>query len=68
MKIIHNLMSNYSQWNDVGIKENQGWYSLVQVKYRLSDNKKVFRTTKIGFISQSISKESIFSTLQSLKR
>lgn len=59
-----NLFSGSSNWIDVGMYDTDGHYKLVQMKYRLSDNKKSFRTVTLGFINDFASKNELFENVQ----
>ncbi len=59
--ILNYLFPEYSKWIDVGVKDIEGNYSLIQYHYRIRDNKKSFRTSKIGFINGCISTTAILN-------
>lgn len=44
--------SKKSKWIDVGVIEESGVYTLMQMRYTLDTNKKEFRKANIGFINQ----------------
>jgi len=50
-----------SKWIDVGMYEHSGYYKLVQMRYRLNNNKKEFRKASMGFINDPYNKEKLFS-------
>jgi hypothetical protein len=62
-KVFDYLFPEYSKWIDVGVKDIEGNYSLIQYHYRIRDNKKSFRTSKIGFINGCISSVGILNKI-----
>jgi len=50
-----------SKWIDVGMYDKDGHYKLVQMRYRIDNNKKQFRTVSLGFINSYMYKEKLFS-------
>ena len=51
-QIIYNfLFPKKSKWIDIYMYENQGIYKLIQMRYRLDNNKKEFRIATIGFVN-----------------
>lgn len=50
-----------SNWIDVGLYESSGYYKLIQMRYRLDNNKKYFRTVSLGFVNDYRSKEDIYN-------
>ena len=49
----------YTKWIDVQLYDSGGHYKLVQMKIRIRDNKKIFRTITLGFINDYTVKDSI---------
>jgi hypothetical protein len=52
-----------SKWIDVGMYDHNGYYKLVQMRIRLDNNKKQFRTVSLGFINAYIYREKLFSEI-----
>ena len=50
-KIINYLFPKKSSWIDISMHEDSGYYNLIQMRYRLDNNKKEFRKAKMGFIN-----------------
>lgn len=46
-----NLFKIKSKWIDIGMYDYAGYYKLVQMRFRLDNNKKEFRTVSLGFIN-----------------
>jgi hypothetical protein len=63
-KVFDCFFPEYSKWIDVGIKDINGYYTLIQYHYRIKDNKKSFRTSRIGFINFSVDKDGILNKIQ----
>jgi hypothetical protein len=40
-----------SKWIDIYMFQNSGKYKLIQMRYRLDNNKKEFRIASIGFVN-----------------
>jgi hypothetical protein len=57
------LFPQYSKWIDVGIKDIEGNYTLIQYRYRIRDNKKQFKTRRIGFVNDSIDPQLILNKI-----
>lgn len=55
-----------SKWVDVGMYDDKGYYKLVQMRIRLDNNKKEFRTVSLGFINAYIYRDELFSKILSL--
>ena len=49
----------YTKWIDVQLYDSGGHYKLVQMKIRIRDNKKIFKTITLGFINDYTVKDSI---------
>ena len=59
----------YSDWADVGCYDRGGHYYLLQMSYRLDDNRKRFRQAKIGgFINDYVNRPEIFKNTLSLNK
>lgn len=54
-----------SKWIDVGMYDKGGHYKLVQMRYRLDNNKKQFRTVSLGFINSWEYKNDLFKNILS---
>lgn len=60
------LFSKKSNWIDVGMYDKSGYYKLVQMRYRLDNNKKSFRTVSLGFVNDGHGiKLDLFKRIQS---
>jgi hypothetical protein len=59
------LFSKKSNWIDVGMYDRSGHYKLVQMRYRLDNNKKSFRTVSLGFVNDYGIKLELFKRIQS---
>ena len=55
--------SKKSKWIDVGMYDDCGTYTLVQMRYCLETNKKEFRTESIGFINDYMNKPKLFENI-----
>ena len=53
------LFPKYTKWIDIQLYDSGGHYKLIQMKIRLRDNKKIFRTNTLGFINDYTVKDSI---------
>jgi len=58
------LFSKKSNWIDVGMYDKSGHYKLVQMRYRLDNNKKSFRTVSLGFVNDYGIKLELFKRIQ----
>ncbi len=54
-----------SKWIDVGMYDHNGYYKLVQMRYRVDNNKKEFRTVSLGFVNAWEYREKLFSNILS---
>jgi len=52
-----------SKWIDVGMYDKDGYYKLVQMRYRLKDNKKEFRTVSLGFVNAYEYSQQLFKNI-----
>lgn len=59
-KLINYLFPEKSQWFDVGMFESSGYYKLIQMRYVLKNNKKLFRVTSVGFVNDYTQRVEIF--------
>lgn len=50
----------YSDWIDVGCFNNSGRYVLIQMRYHLRTNKKVFRRSKMGWVNDYTVQQMIY--------
>ena len=62
-KILKTLFPEKCKWIDVGMYDKFGHYKLVQMRYRLDNNKKEFRTASIGFINDYTVKLKIYENV-----
>ena len=63
-KIIKTLFPKKSNWIDVGMYDRGGHYKLVQMRYRLDNNKKQFRTVSLGFVNDYVNRPELFKNIQ----
>jgi hypothetical protein len=54
-----------SKWIDVGMYDHNGYYKLVQMRFRLDNNKKEFRTVSLGFINAYEYRQKLFAGILS---
>ena len=54
-----------SNWIDVGVYDQQGYYKLVQMRFRLDNNLKEFRTVSLGFVNNYECKPELFKNIMS---
>lgn len=52
-----------SKWIDVGMYDDEGYYKLVQMRFRLDNNKKEFRTVSLGFINAFEYRSNLFTNI-----
>jgi hypothetical protein len=57
-------MTVKSKWIDVGMYDKMGYYKLVQMRYRLDNNKKEFRIVSLGFVNSYEDKPTLFKNIQ----
>lgn len=55
-----------SKWIDIGCYEVGGNYYLLQMRYRIDNNKKYFRRSKMGFINDYRIKEALYEKVLSI--
>jgi hypothetical protein len=55
--------SEKSKWIDVGMYDHDGYYKLVQMRFRLDNNEKEFRTTSLGFINSYQYRDDLFKNI-----
>jgi len=58
------LFAKKSKWIDVGMYDTRGHYKLVQMRYRIDNNKKEFRTVSLGFVNDYAIKSELFKNIQ----
>ena len=58
------LFAKKSKWIDVGMYDRGGHYKLVQMRYRIDNNKKEFRTVSLGFVNDYAIKPELFKNIQ----
>jgi hypothetical protein len=67
-RLINFIFPKKSKWIDVYMFETSGKYNLIQMRYRLDNNKKEFRTASIGFVNDYTVKSKIYNAvLQPIK-
>lgn len=64
-KIKKLITPNRSKWTDVGMYDKNGHYKLVQMRWRLDNNKKSFRTVTLGFVNDYENKPELFRKIKS---
>jgi len=64
-KILKTLFPEKCKWIDVGMYDKGGHYKLVQMRYRLDNNKKEFRTVSLGFVNDYVNRPELFKNIQS---
>ena len=63
-KIKNTLFPKKSKWIDVGMYDRTGHYKLIQMRYRLDNNKKQFRTVSLGFVNDFQIRSNLFKNIQ----
>ena len=66
-EILQILFPKKSKWIDVGMYDQNGHYKLVQMRYRIDNNKKEFRTLSLGFINDYVNRPTLFKNIQDFK-
>jgi len=61
--VLKTLFPKKSKWIDIYMFEVSGKYKLIQMRYRLDNNKKEFRTASIGFINDYTVKLKIYENV-----
>lgn len=54
-----------SKWIDVGMYDKSGYYKLIQMRYRIDNNRKEFRTISLGMINAYEYKPELFKNILS---
>lgn len=62
-KILQTIFPKKSKWIDIYMFEDSGRYKLIQMRYRLDNNKKKFRTASIGFVNDYTVKFKIYENV-----
>ena len=57
-------MPEKSKWIDMGMYNRSGYYNLIQMRYRIDNNKKQFRTVSMGFVNDYLSKNELFKNVK----
>ena len=61
--VMRSIFPKKSSWIDIYMFENSGKYKLIQMRYRLDNNKKEFRTASIGFVNDYTVKLKIYENI-----
>lgn len=64
--VMRSIFPKKSNWIDIYMFEDRGKYKLIQMRYRIDNNKKQFRTASIGFVNDYSVKLKIYENV--LKR
>ena len=60
---MRSIFPKKSNWIDIYMFEDSGKYKLIQMRYRLDNNKKEFRTASIGFVNDYTVKLKIYENV-----
>ncbi len=61
--VMRSILPQKSKWIDIYMFEDSGKYKLIQMRYRLDNNKKEFRTASIGFVNDYTVKLKIYENV-----
>ena len=61
--VMRSIFPKKSNWIDIYMFEDSGKYKLIQMRYRLDNNKKEFRTASIGFVNDYTVKLKIYENV-----
>ena len=61
--VMRSIFPKKSKWIDIYMFEDSGKYKLIQMRYRLDNNKKEFRTASIGFVNDYTVKLKIYENV-----
>jgi hypothetical protein len=61
--VMQSIFPKKSKWTDIYIFEDSGRYKLIQMRYRLDNNKKEFRIASIGFVNDYTVKLKIYENV-----
>ena len=61
--VMRSIFPKKSKWIDIYMFEESGKYKLIQMRYRLDNNKKEFRTASIGFVNDFTVKLKIYENV-----
>lgn len=64
-KILNLFFPKKTKWIDIHVYDSSGYYKLIQMRYRLDNNKKEFRTVNIGFVNDYTVKLKIYNAVLS---
>ena len=62
-RILNYFFPKKSKWIDIYLYDDSGHYKLIQMRYRLDNNKKQFRTALIGFVNDYTVKQQIYDNV-----
>lgn len=61
--VMRRIFPKKSKWIDIYMFERSGEYNLIQMRYRLDNNKKEFRIASIGFVNDYAVKLKIYENI-----
>ena len=61
--ILNLFFPKKSKWIDIYMFENEGRYKLIQMRYRLDNNKKEFRIASVGFVNDYTVRSKIYENI-----
>jgi hypothetical protein len=61
--VMRSIFPKKSKWIDISMFEDGGNYKLIQMRHRLDNNKKEFRTASIGFVNDYTVKLKIYENV-----
>ena len=61
--ILNFFFPEKSKWIDIYMFENEGRYKLIQMRYRLDNNKKEFRIASVGFVNDYTVRSKIYENI-----
>ena len=61
--VMRSIFPQKSKWIDIYMFEDSGKYKLIQMRYRLDNNKKEFRAASIGFVNDCTVKLKIYENV-----
>lgn len=60
------LFPKKSKWIDIGMYDKSGYYKLIQMRFRIDNNKKEFRTVNLGFINNWQIKDQLATNIMTI--
>ena len=61
--IFNYIFPKKSKWIDINMFDDKGKYKLIQMRYRLDNNKKEFRIIPVGFVNDHTVKLKIYENI-----